>query len=219
MKRTVVTLLLLGISAIPMAAASKPSLTGTYVEARTAEVFTGACVMNSEAETMGKEAVLAWRVDHGTFEGVPVDGLAVVAAVAADKNLGIHEIGGEKAVSRTELFVDERASAAQRHALVAMVTALSNGALGTILDVTPTAIRFNETANAIDVSTTQVALTVHRHMTHDPGCGAQQWFHPLASVADATLGHTAKNAYTGAGLCAKWSDPDKRSSFFGKFSE
>jgi hypothetical protein len=127
--------------------------------------------MNSEAETMGKEAVLAWRVGHGTFDGVPLDGLAVVAAVAADKNLGIYEIGGEKAISHTELFVDQRANAAQQKALVAMASRLSNGVFGTVLGVTPTSIVFNETPNAINVTTNQIALAVHKQVTHDPGCG------------------------------------------------
>jgi len=51
------------------------------VEARTSEVFAGACVVNGEAATTGREALLAWRVDQGRFNGVTLDGLAIVAAV------------------------------------------------------------------------------------------------------------------------------------------
>ena len=65
--------------------AAKPTtLTGTYVEARTAEVFAGGCIINSEAGTTGREALLAWNVEHGRFDGVRLDGLSVVAAVSAD---------------------------------------------------------------------------------------------------------------------------------------
>src|SRR3954464_2327838 len=78
-------------------AATPATVTGTYVEARTAEVFAGACVMNGEAATTGREALLAWKVGRGQLNGVSVEGLAVVAAVVADANLGIHEIGGESA--------------------------------------------------------------------------------------------------------------------------
>ena len=46
---------------------------------------------------MGKEAVLAWKVDRGSFNGVSLDGLSVVAAVAGDRNLGMKEMGGDKA--------------------------------------------------------------------------------------------------------------------------
>src|SRR5712692_6579676 len=121
MKQATVLLAVFGlVSTVSIGAAGKGTVTGQYVEARTAEVFTGGCVMGSEAETMGKQAVLAWKVDRGTFNGVPIDGLSVVAAVAGTRNLGIYELGGEKAVSRSVVFVDEHANAAQRLALVAM---------------------------------------------------------------------------------------------------
>ncbi|MBK5297047.1 MAG: hypothetical protein JJE40_07820, partial [Vicinamibacteria bacterium] len=42
---------------------------GHYVEARTAEVFAGGCIMSSEAETIGRQAVMAWRIDSGVYHG------------------------------------------------------------------------------------------------------------------------------------------------------
>src|SRR6478736_9183825 len=120
MKRAVVVAALVGLAASPLMAGGKGTVTGTYVEARTAEVFTGGCIMNSEAETMGRQAVLAWKVDRGTFNGIPLDGLAVIAALAGDRNLGMQEMGGEKPTVKSALFVDARANAAQRLALVAL---------------------------------------------------------------------------------------------------
>src|SRR5512141_317742 len=106
------------LTAAPALAGSSPTISGDYVEARTAEVFTGGCIMSSEAETIGKQAVLAWKVNHGSFNGVSLDGLSVVAAVAGDRNLGIQEMGGAKPVTvKSALYVDERANAAQRIAL------------------------------------------------------------------------------------------------------
>ena len=90
------------------------TLQGTYVEARTSEVFAGACVINGEAATTGREALLAWKVDSGASMACALDGLAVVAAVSGDANLSVHEIGGEVANTRTALFVDARATEAQR---------------------------------------------------------------------------------------------------------
>src|SRR5438270_13190988 len=112
MKRAVVAAALLGLSASPLAAGGPGghrSVTGSYVEARTAEVFTGGCIMNSEAETMGKQALLAWKVDRGSFNGIAIDGLSIVAALAADKNLGMTEMGGEKPTVHTAMYVDQRA--------------------------------------------------------------------------------------------------------------
>src|SRR5438874_4734157 len=107
MKRAVVALTLVGLAASPLRAGGKGTVSGTYVEARTAEVFTGGCVMNSEAETMGKQAVLAWKVDTGTFGGVSLDGLSVVAALAGDRNLGVTGVGGAKPKVRSAVVVDE----------------------------------------------------------------------------------------------------------------
>src|SRR6516225_7384513 len=110
MKRATVLLTVFALaSTVSIAAGGKGTVSGQYVEARTAEVFTGGCIMGSEAETMGKQAVLAWKIDRGAVNGVSVDGLSVVAALAGDVNLGLHEIGGDRAVVRSVVFVDERA--------------------------------------------------------------------------------------------------------------
>src|SRR5206468_3438849 len=183
MKRAIVAAALVGLAASPLVAGGKGSVSGAYVEARTAEVFTGGCIMGSEAETVGKQAVLAWKVDRGSFNGISLDGLSVVAAVAGDRNLGIQEIGGGRANVRSAVFVDDRANAAQRIALVAMATELSKGVVGNIVNVTPAPIQFADQEHAIHVAAAQVALDVDKHMTHDPTCGAMQWFHPLATIA------------------------------------
>src|SRR5919201_6132139 len=168
---------LVGLSGSSLLAAT--SISGKYVEARTAEVFTGGCIMSSEAETIGRQAVLAWKIDRGEVNGVPLDGLSVVAALAGDRNLGLHEIGGEKATVRSTVFVDERANPVQRLALVAMANDLTAN-LGTIVQVTPAPIQFADHGSEIHVATANVTLDVNKHLTHDPTCGAQQWFHPPA---------------------------------------
>ena len=217
MKRFLLSAASIGLAVSPLLAGGR-SVSGSYVEARTAEVFTGGCIMGSEAETMGKEAVLAWKVDRGSFNGIALDGLSVVAALAGDKNLGIHELGGDQAVVRSTVFVDQRANPAQRLALVAMASELSNGLMGTIVNVAPAPIAFAENGAEIDVATGPVALDVAKHPVHEETCGAMQWFHPLASVDAAEIGLASEHSFTGTGLGIKWSDPNKRSAFFGTFS-
>src|SRR5471030_3338381 len=158
MKRAIIAAALIGVAVSPLLAGGKSTVTGTYVEARTAEVFTGGCIMNSEAETMGKQAVLAWKVDRGSFNGINIDGLSVIAAISGDRNLGMTEIGGEKPTVRTAMFVDQRANAAQQIALVAMANELSKGLVGTIVQVTSTPIQFDDHGSEINVSAGQVAL-------------------------------------------------------------
>ena len=199
-------------------AAKSASVTGTYVEARTAEVFAGACIMNGEAATTGREAILAWKVDRGQVNGVTLDGLAVVAALASDTNLGIHEIGGESTPARAAIYVDARANAAQRKALVAMVRSLSGDLIGSVVQETAAPIRFADNGHQVTVSTDTVKLAVAKHLDHEMSCGNKQWFNPLTKVDSAQMGTTDQNEFTGPALCSKWSDPNKRSSFFGTFS-
>ena len=218
MKRFLIVLSVIALATPALTAGGKGSVTGSYVEARTAEVFTGGCIMNSEAETMGKQAVLAWKVDRGSFNGISLDGLSVVAAIAGDRNLGMQEMGGEKATVKSAMYVDSRANAAQQLALVAMANELSHGVVGTIVQVTAAPIQFADHGSEIEVSAGQVTLDVNKHLTHDPSCGAQQWFHPLAQVDDAAMGVASQHLFLGSALGTKWSDPNKRSAFFGTFS-
>jgi len=162
-------------------------------------------------------AALKKLIDRGSFNGVSLEGLAVVAALSGDANLGIEEIGGRKPVVRSTVFVDERANPVQRIALVAMANELSHGLLGTIVSVTPSPIRFSEDTAQIAVSASQVSLEVAKHVQHEETCGSMQWFHPLAAVDESEVGLTAQHTFVGSGLGTKWSDPNRRSSFFGTF--
>src|SRR3979490_421784 len=110
MKRAISLLAVIGLASTVSMSAGGTTVSGQYVEARTAEIFTGGCIMGSEAETMGRQAVLAWKVNRGTGNGVWIDGLSVVAALSGDRNLGLHEIGGDRATVRSVVYVDERAN-------------------------------------------------------------------------------------------------------------
>ena len=201
-----------GLSAAPA------TLTGTYVEARTSEIFAGACVINGEAATAGREALLAWKVDSGRFNGVSLDGLAVVAAVVGDANLSVQEIGGDVANTRAALFVDARATEPQRRALIAMARTLAGRIVSTIAEVTPTSIEFVAGEHDIQVAVPTARLRVRKEMEHDSTCGNKKWFDPLSNVHHADLGIAVENAFSGTSLGTKWSDPNKRSAFFGTFS-
>ncbi len=216
MRKIAVSIALSGLMFATLAA--KPaSVTGTYVEARTAEVFTGACIMNGEAATTGREALLAWKVDRGQVNGVPLDGLTVVAALASDTNLGIHEIGGESTPARAAIYVDARATPAQRKALVSMVKSLSGNLIGSVVQESAAPIQYTDSGHAITIATDTLKLSVEKHLNHDASCGNKQWFNPLTAGVQAEMGTTDANEYSGPSLCTKWSDPNKRSSFFGTF--
>src|SRR5271169_3023563 len=92
-----VALLVLSTSAVGQ------QIRGDYIETRSADVYTGQCFANGEVNLVGDEAILAWHVQSGSWEGVSLDGLTVAAAVHA------HAV----------LFVDDQATPQQSSALVA----------------------------------------------------------------------------------------------------
>src|SRR3954449_7374685 len=73
-------------------------VSGQYVEARTCDVWTGPCFANAEMNLTGKHAVLGWKVDKGSLGAVRLDGLGVVAVVAAHDTLGLTQTGPARAV-------------------------------------------------------------------------------------------------------------------------
>jgi hypothetical protein len=200
-------------------AADDRRITGEYVEARTAEVFAGGCIMNSEAETMGRQAVMAWRITSGSFEGVALDGLTVAAAVAGDRNLGMRELGGEEPTAvKAIITVDARATPIQRDALVRLVRELSGGLITQVIRVDVAPLRFATSQHYVEVSVPDsITLTVNKEMTHDPSCGAMQWFKPFTKLANAAMGVAEAHEFSGHGLGTQWSAPHKRSAFFGSF--
>ena len=216
MKKTLVTALLAATPAL-LSATGGTTVTGDYVEARTAEIFAGGCIQGSEGEAAGREAILAWRVGSGQVNGVSLDGLSVVAVVAGDLNLSTHEIGGAKPQKiRTAIRVDARATAAQRDALVAMAKSLSP-VVRDIVDVKAVPIAFSRDDDRLAVTAGEASLEVTTKMDHSPNCGAMRWYDPLARVRTSSMGHTISEAWSGTSLGTQWSMGDKRASFYGAF--
>ena len=218
--KVVISLAALVLFTAVLSADDKGRITGEYVEARTAEVFAGGCIMNSEAETLGRQAIMAWRITSGTFDGVAVDGLTVAAAVAGDRNLGMREMGGEEPTAvKAIIIVDPRATVKQRDALVKLVGKLSNGLITDVVRVDVAPVKFATSQKYVEVSVpdNSILLTVNKEMKHDPSCGAMQWFKPFTTLADAAMGVAEEHSFDGQGLNTKWSAPNKRSAFYGTF--
>src|SRR2546423_10576406 len=108
----------LALAAIALFAVAAPvhaaDVTVQYLESRTCDVWTGPCFANAEMNLGGKTALLAWKVDKGTLDNVRLDGLSVVAVVAASDTLGLTQTGPAKAI----LIVDDQANSAQKQALI-----------------------------------------------------------------------------------------------------
>ena len=65
-----------------------PQIKGQYLETRSADVYVGQCFANGEMNTAGQEAIVAWHIGEGKWDGVSLDGLTIVGAIKAQATLG-----------------------------------------------------------------------------------------------------------------------------------
>ena len=215
--------LLLALAAIPASAIS-----GDYLEARTSDVYTGPCFANGEVNLAGREAVVAWRVSEGSWKGVPVDGLAVVAAVRAAATLG--DPFGDPYPSHSDVVVDERATPEQREALVGFAREMAGDLLGDVVSVTPAPIEMavvgggaghhHAAGGSATLKAGDLVELRTRGLNHgDHLCGNEEvYYPPLTPVQDAVPAVTLAHAFRGKGLGMTWSSPDKRSAFVARFT-
>ena len=81
MKKFLTALALLNLTLVCLLGATKaaPEISGSYIEVRSCDVYTGPCFANGEMGLSGKEAVMVWSVREGSWKGVALDGLTVIA--------------------------------------------------------------------------------------------------------------------------------------------
>src|SRR3954452_14391272 len=116
---------------LPATSPAPNRVTGDYVEARTADVYTGPCFSNAEVFITGHQAVMAWKVTEGSWKGVELDGLSVAAAGLGTTTFSLYDARSAGAV----LIVDKKASPAQREALIEMARALGGDRLKILVAV------------------------------------------------------------------------------------
>ena len=211
--------LLLPALLAPVAVPS-PDIRGHYVEARTCDVFTGSCFANADTGLTGKNAVLAWKVESGCFGGSQLDGLGVVAVVAARETLGLKQSAPGKAI----LIVDDRATTAQRDALVKLVKAQAGDLVADVVAVrsAPIALTIcpceNDGCATLTAGTAKVS-TRCLDADHDKACGNETTLYPpLAKNVRAKAAMAVEHCFRGEGLNETWSDGHRRGAFVGGFS-
>ena len=217
------------ISAALLAAASisfaegipASGVTGNYIEARTADVYTGPCFANGEAEQVGREAVFGWRIDAGQWKGVNLAGLAVVGVVRSEHTLGLTTETNNPA--KAVLIVDSRANAEQRLALQSFARHMGGALLADVVKVSYAPISLTIEGSIHSGSARLTAGSLAEIQTRamssaDHICGNEEvWYPPLTSVAHAMPAYTLENDYTGDGLGETWHNRLKRSAFVGAF--
>jgi hypothetical protein len=218
--------LVLGIILPAMAAAkttkTPATITGQYMESRSADVYTGPCFANSEVNLTGHEAVLAWRVDKGVWGDIKLDGLSIVAVVRANSTLG--DPYASPLPAKTVMIFDERATQAQREALVKFAQSQTSGLLNNIVGTESTRIHFQMPAAKHGSATLEagnlVRLSTRALTGADDICHNEDVFYkPLAAhLNHAMPAYTSESTYRGTHLDINWSESGRRGSFVGTFS-
>jgi hypothetical protein len=223
MLKVLCTAVVLAVASVSFAATLPAgSIHGNYIEARTADVYTGPCFANGEAEQVGREAVFGWKIDGGNWHGVQLAGLSVVAVIRSEHTLGLSSepVNPAKAV----LIVDQRADAEQRLALQSFARHMGGDLLASVVKVDYVPIELtiqngNIHGGAAKLTAGALAEIQTRAMSAaDHVCGNEEvWYPPLTKTEHVMPAYALENSYTGDGLGETWHNRFKRSGFVGTF--
>jgi len=202
--------------------ASAAQISGEYLEARSCDVYTGPCFANAEMDLAGKEAVMAWRVEKGSWNDVDLAGLSVAVVANSEKTMGATSVFKMQAGKiRSVILVDVKANSTQRDALVAFVKDAAK-------DFTQNVVRVDAVAMTLEndhldgkgrFTAGEVAKIETRALKKgDCVCTNEQVFYqPLTKVYDSSPAFSNTLSFTGEGLENTWTNHGQRSAFLGTF--
>ncbi|MDA0836081.1 MAG: DUF1326 domain-containing protein [Planctomycetota bacterium] len=214
------TLAIVGLLSVQTLHAAQ--IEGEYIEARTCDVYTGPCFANAEMDLAGKEAVMAWKVDQGSWNSVTLDGLGVVLVVKSEGTLGDDGIFGMKAGKiKSVIVVDNRATTEQRLALIDFVKDSAQDLTTDVIDIqqAPITLENDHISGKSKFSAGKIAKIETRGMKKgDCVCTNEIiYYQPLTEVENFSPAVALKNIYQGDGLNATWKNNGKRGAFIATF--
>lgn len=213
-----VTLCLLATS---FAQQNASQISGQYLETRSADVYVGQCFANGEVGLTGEEAIVAWHIQEGQWDGVSLAGLTVVGAIKAQATLG--DPYGKPYPAKSVLIVDQQATQQQRQALINFAQEMGGPLLQHVVRVVDTRIDMEvlqahggrarlQAGNFVTVETRSIGEKDHL-------CGNESTFYqPLTATTHAMPAVAMTDEYLGNDLNISWTLHDKRSAFVGTFA-
>jgi hypothetical protein len=208
------------VCAVPADPVKTAAVSGTYIEARTCDIWTGPCFANAEMNLGGKHAVLGWKIEKGLVNDVRLDGLAVVAVVSASDTLGLQQTGPAKAI----LIVDEKATKDQKAALVQLAKEQGGELTKNVIGVESAAVEFT-LGNCKEGGCAKLkAGSAHIETRcledkHDKVCGNESAFYPpLVKSVQAKPAVAIGHGYSGKAFKETWTESDRRGAYLGSFA-
>lgn len=216
--------LLSAVALLGMLVTSAPAadISGEYLEARTCDVYTGPCFANAEINIAGKKAVMAWKVDRGSWNNVELDGLSVALIVRAEGTLGDDGIFGMKP-GKTDavILVDEKASADQQQALVAFVKESAAELADNVVRVEATAMSLqNDHLDGRGLFEAGKLAKIETRALKKSDCvctNEEIFYQPLTNVENFSPAYSQTLSFQGEGLNGKFTNHGLRSAFLATF--
>src|SRR5262249_32319818 len=174
---------------------------------------------NAEMNLSGKHAVIGWKVENGSLDNVRLDGLSVVAVVAASDTLGLEQTGH----SKTLLIVDAKADSAQRDALVRLARMQGQELVRDVIAVERAKIDMEvntckDGGCAVLVAGKARVETRCLNSHHDKVCGNESAFYPpLAKDVSAQPAVAVEHSFAGKSFNETWKDSERRGAYVGSF--
>ena len=217
MRKSLLTALamIVAVSALVFSSqAENVSLRGEYVEVRTASVFAGACHYNGEVVTTGRDAMMAWNVTSGKWQGVDLTGVRAMAIVNSTSNLS-----EQNAARHSEVIIDAAASREQAQAMLNALKEKYASSLGQIVEVRNASISFEHKDRTYVVKADDATINVEA-MPNDLCCKMPNlvWYTPLVGLENRKVGYTTKATYAGRRVTEPWSRSGENSAFYGTFA-
>jgi hypothetical protein len=196
---------------------------GDYIESRSTDVYVAQCFANGEVGLTGNDALLAWHVDQGAWNGVKLDGLTIAAAVRARATLG--DPYGEPYPAQAVLMVDNSANPQQRAALIALAQHNGGRLLENVVRVEYVPVVLDAPMDPHQGSAVlragRLATIITRPLNHhDHICGNETDFYPpLTEVSGAVSAVATTDEFHGEGLGTEWSSHGRRSAYIARFGD
>jgi hypothetical protein len=205
--------------AVSGTAQNAPAISGDYVEARSGEVYTCGCLFSSEMVTAGRDAILVWRINSGSFQGTPLAGIKIAAVVESMTNLGI-----EEAPRRSVLYIDVPAGPekeTQEKVLPALWQREYSKVLGHVQSLHSATINFELQGEAVTVAIPGLVKLQARkaQLPNDAHPGSFLWYSPFTPLDSSFLSTSFRYEYLGADFQHQWTDlmPGIR-GYLGRFA-
>lgn len=212
-----------GLNLLLLAATAQAQISGDYIETRNADVWTGACVANGELNLAGDQAILAWRVNKGVWNGVSLDGLGVVGVVKAAATLG--DQFNNPYPAKAVMIVDSKATAEQQRALVDFAQAMAGELLQNVVETKVAPIKMEVGHHGMHDTTTSVhagelvGIETRAIGAGDHLCGNENvYYQPLTRLVHSMPAVAELDEYNGPDLGVIWTLHGKRSAFVGNFA-